>query len=141
MIKPYRGKFHTEWYPVVTGSVFAVNDLVYIDSNGYVARFADDASNVPIGLIQEAIAATDDKYTTSAPVPVLVGNTDAEFLCDVGTGTGATGDVGEWVDADGTYDYSKIDLDSSTYDVWFITQFISTTQMVAKMAKKSGAAA
>lgn len=140
MIKPFRGKFHTEWYPVVTGQAFEVNDLVYLDTNGYVAT-ATDAGILPLGLIQEQITATDDKYTTSAPVPVLVGDYDAEFLCDVGTGTGAVGDKGEWVDVDGSYPGTKIDLDSSTYDIWFITKFISTTQMVAKLAKKSGVAA
>lgn len=139
MIAPYRGKFHVEWYPVVTGQVFAVNDLVIIDSNGYVAR-ATSTSAAPIGLIQEAITTTSAKYTTSAPVPVLIGDNDAEYLCDVGTGTGATGDVGEMVDLDATYDWSKIDLDASTYDIFLITKFISTTQMVAKLMKKTGAA-
>ena len=139
MITPYRGKFHVEWYPVVTGQAFEVNDLIYLDSNGYVARAASTTPG-PIGLIQEKIAATDAKYTTSAPVPVLIGDHDSEYLCDVGTGTGATGDVGEYVDLDATYDWSKIDLDASTYDIFLVTKFISTTQMVCKLMKKTGAA-
>lgn len=139
MIAPYRGKFHVEWYPVVTGSAFDVNDLVYLDSNGYVARCSSTTPN-PLGLIQEAISTTSAKYTTSAPVPVLIGDYDAEYLCDVGTGTGATGDVGEYVDLDATYDWKKIDLDASTYDIFLITKFISTTQMVGKLMKKTGAA-
>jgi hypothetical protein len=139
MISPYRGKFHVEWYPVVTGQVFAVNDLVILDSSGYITRAAS-TSAVPIGLIQEEITATDDKYVTSAPVPVLIGDNDAQYLCDVGNGTGATGDVGEMVDLDATYDWSKIDLDASTYDIFLITKFISTTQMVGKLMKKTGAA-
>jgi hypothetical protein len=135
MIAPYRGKFHVEWYPNVTASAFEVNDLVYLDSNGLVARMTSTTDQSPLGLIQEKIASTDAKYATSAPVPVLIGDNDSEYLCDVGTGTGATGDVGEWVDLDGTYDWSKIDLDASAMDIFFITKFISTTQMVAKMSK------
>lgn len=134
-ITPYRGKFHVEHYKNVTGSAFAVNDLVYIDSNGYVARFGATTDQSPLGLIQKTITSASDEYTTSAMVPVLIGDEDAEFLCDIGTGTGAQGEVGEWVDQDGTYPYTKITVDGNTYQTWFPTKFISTTQMVCKMSK------
>lgn len=133
-IVPYKGKFHTEWYPKTASEVFTNGDLVFL-SSGYVKTFADDADNQPIGLIQKAVAATDSDYASNTMVPVLVGNVDAEYLCDIGTGTGAQSYVGTWVDVDGTYDDTKVDVSSSTYDIFLVTKHISSTQCVAKMAK------
>lgn len=134
MIIPYRGKFHTEWYPKTTSTTFTVNDVVKLTS-GYVATFADDSSEQPLGLILKTIAATDSDYASATMVPVLIGESDAEYLCDIGTGTGAQSYVGTWVDADGTYDDTKVDVSASTYDMWLVTKHVSTTQCVAKMAK------
>lgn len=138
MIKPYKGKFHTEWYPKVVSTAFAENDLVYLDANGYLTPAVDGANIVALGLIQKTIAATDDDYATATMVPVLVGDKDAEFLCDVSTGTAAQTDVGEHIDID---DANSVDVTASTYDVFFVTKFISTTQVVAKLNVKGGAAA
>lgn len=133
MISPYRGRFHTEWYPKTASEVFTVNDVVFL-SSGYVKTFADDADSQPIGLVQKVVVATDSDYASATRVPVLVGDPNAEYLCDIGTGTGAQSYVGTWVDADGTYDDTKIDVSASTYDVWKVVKHISTTQAVCKMA-------
>jgi len=140
-IAPYRGKLHVEWYPKKVSTVFALNDLVYLDSNGYVAPAVDDAAILPLGLILKAVAATDSDYASATNVPVLVGEADNEFLVDVGTGSAAQTDVGEWCDVDGTYPATKVDVTSSSYDIWLVTQIVSTTKVVAKLAKKSGSAA
>lgn len=137
-ISAFRGDFHTEWYPKVVSTAFAMNDLVYLDGNGYLTPAVDGANIVPLGLIQKVVAATDSDYATATLVPVLVGDKDAEFLCDVSTGTAAQTDVGEWVDID---DANSVDVNASTYDVFLVTKVISTTQVVAKLAVKSGAAA
>lgn len=137
-IKAYRGNFHTEWYPKVVSTAFAFNDLVYLDSNGYLTPAVDGSNIVPIGLIQQTIAATDDDYASATKVPVLVGDKDAEFLCDVSTGSAATTNVGEWIDID---DANSVDVSASTYDIFFVTNVVSTTQVIAKLAVKSGAAA
>ena len=138
MIKPFRGKFHTEWYPKVVSTAFALNDLVYLDSNGYLTPAVDGSNIVALGLIQKTVAATDSDYASATMVPVLVGDKDAEFLCDVSTGTAAITDQGEWIDID---DANSVDVSASTYDIFFVTKFISTTQVVAKLGVKSGAAA
>lgn len=138
MIKPYKGKFHTEWYPKVASTAFAMNDLVYLDGDGYLTPAVDGSNIVSLGLIQKTIAATDDDYASTTMVPVLVGDKDAEFLCDVSTGTAAQTDVGEWIDID---DANSVDVAASTYDIFFVTKYISTTQVVAKLGVKSGAAA
>jgi hypothetical protein len=137
-ISAYKGKFHTEWYPKVVSTAFAMNDLVYLDSNGYLTPAVDGANIVALGLIQKTIAATDTDYASATMVPVLVGDKDAEFLLDVSTGTAAQTDVGEWIDID---DANSVDVSASTYDIFFVTKFVSTTQVVGKLGVKSGAAA
>jgi hypothetical protein len=138
MIKPYKGKFHTEWYPKVASTEFAENDLVYLDSDGYLTPAVDGALIKPVGLIQKKIASTDSDYASTTRVPVLVGDVSAEYLCDVGTGTAAQTDVGEWIDID---DETEVDVSASTYDIFFVTKVVATDQVVAKLANKSGAAA
>lgn len=138
MITPYRGKFHVEWYKKVASTAFAMNDMVYLDANGFITPAVDGSNIVVLGLIQKTIAATDSDYASNTLVPVLVGEKDAEFLCDVSTGTAAQEDCGQWADID---DKDSIDVNASTYDIFLITKWISATQVVGKLGVKSGAAA
>lgn len=135
-IKLYRGKAHIEWYKKVASTALAMNDLVYIDANGYLTPAVDGVALTPVGLIQKTIAATDSDYASTTEVPVLVGDADTEFLCDVSTGSAATTDIGEWIDID---DANSVDVSATTYDIFFVTGVVSATQVIAKMAKKSGA--
>lgn len=137
MIRPYRGKFVTEWYPKKVSTAFAMNDMVYIDTNGFVDK-ATSTSTPVIGLIQKVVASTDTDYATASLVPVLVPGVDAEFLCDVSTGSAATTDIGEFIDID---DENSVNVTASSIDVFFVTSILSATQVTAKLAKKSGAAA
>lgn len=127
-----------EWYKKLASTTFTFNDLVYIDANGYLIKAVDGVAIIPVGLIQRTITATSDDYASATKVPVLVGGSEAEYLCDVGTGTAAQTDIGEWIDID---DHQNVDVVATTYDIFFVTGIISTTKVIAKMAKKSGAAA
>jgi hypothetical protein len=129
MISPYKGKFHVEWYPKTASTAFANNDLVYL-SSGYLTNFADAVDQPPLGLIQKTVTATDSDYASTTMVPVLIGDPNAEYLCDISTGTGAQSYVGTWIDVD---DDDSVDVSASTYDIFFVTKHISTTQCVAKM--------
>ena len=133
MIRPYKGKFHCEWYKNTTSETFTHNDLVYL-SSGYLTKFADSVDQPPLALIQRTIASTDEAYSTAETCPVLVGGPNAEYLCDVSTGTAAQSHVGTWIDVD---DHNSVDVDASTYDIFFVTKIIDSTadagQVVAKM--------
>lgn len=125
-----------EWYKKAASETFSFNDLVTIDSSGFITK-ATDAAIVPLGLIQRTVAATDSDYASATKVPVLVPGPDAEFLCDVSTGTAAQTDVGEFIDID---DHNSVDVAASTNDIFFVTRFVSTTQVIAKLVKKTGVA-
>lgn len=133
-----RAGAHIEWYPKVASTAFAFNALTYVDSNGYLTPAVDGANIVPVGLIQKTIAATDSDYASNTRVPVLVAGPDAEYLCDVGTGTAAQTDVGEHIDID---DSATVDVDASTYDIFYVTEIISSSKVVAKLNKKFGTTA
>jgi hypothetical protein len=126
----YKGNVEPAWYPKTASETFSVNDLVYL-SSGTLTKFADAVDQPPLGLIQKTVAATDSDYASTTKVPVLIGNENTEYLCDIGTGTGATTEVGTWVDVD---DEESIDVNANTYEIFFVTRHISTTQCVAKMA-------
>lgn len=138
MITPYKGKFHIEYFPKVVSTEFAFNDLVYVDADGYLTPAVDGAAIKVVGQIQKTIASIDSDYATATSVPVLVGDKDAEYLCDVSTGTAAQTDVGEHIDID---DANSVDVTASTYDIFFVTGLISDSKVIAKLNVKGGAAA
>ena len=126
-----------EYYPKAASEAFAVDDLVVINSSGYLTRAADGSAQRIVGLVQKTVASTDSDYASNTRIPVLVCDSDAEYLCDVTTGTAAQTDVGEYIDID---DHNSVDVVASTYDVFFVTDFISTTQVIAKINTKAAVA-
>lgn len=124
---------HLEWYPKTASTPYTFNDMVQIHTTGYLIRAATGTPTI-IGLIQETVASTD---ATNKKVPVLVPGPNAVFLCDVGTGTAAAEDVGQWCDID---DHLLLDINDSIHGNFQIVGIVSTTQVLAKLAKKSGPA-
>lgn len=135
---PYRGKFHVEWYPKTASHAFTEGDMVTILNTaagvGYLTSATSTSAQV-IGTIQKTVASTDSDYASTTKVPVLVGNTDAEWLFNAASG-GAQTEVGQFVDL--TNDL-LLDLGAAyTYGVVQVTDIISSTQVLGKMSKKSG---
>jgi len=123
---------HIEWHPKTASTAYTFNDLVTIDTTGYLIKSVDGSTATVIGLIQETVSSSD---ATNKNVPVLVPGPNAVFICDVSTGTAAAEDVGQWVDID---DENSVDINASTYGIFQIVGIISTTKILAKLAKKSG---
>lgn len=138
MIVPFKGKFHLEYYQKPASTAFAFNDAVTILSTaagaGTLTKVTSSTTRV-IGLIQKTIASTDADYGSTTEVPVLVGDVDAEWLCDVSTGAAATTDIGEFIDFD---DENSVDVDAYTKGQLLVTRVISTTQVVVKFNKGFG---
>lgn len=137
---PYRGKFHVEWYPKTASEAFTDGDMVTIlntaAGTGYLTSATSSSAQV-IGTIQKTVASTDSDYASTTKVPVLVGNTDAEWLFNAASG-GAQTEVGQFVDLSNDL---LVDLGTAyTYGVVQVTEVISGTQVVGKLSKKSGPA-
>lgn len=130
---------HIEYYPKTADAPFTFNDVVMLSTDGQLAKYTDTANLVPIGLIQKTIVSADSDYSSTTKTPVLVCGESAEFLCDVGNGVGAVGDVGEFIDMDGNGNpHQDIDVSASDFDIMEVTQFVSTTQMICKFNVKTG---
>lgn len=127
---------HLEWKLKAASETFAFNDVVGINTSGYVTKFLDGSAFPILGLCQKAITATSSDYASNTKLPVLVAGEEAEYLCDVSTGTAAQTDVGEYIDVD---DQNSVDVGATTNNDLFVTQFISGTLLVAKMVNKVGA--
>ena len=122
-----------EWYQKAASEAIAFNDIVGINTSGYLTKYLDGSAFPMLGLCQKAIAATDDDYASNTKVPVLVAGAEAEYLCDVSTGSAAQTDVGEYIDVD---DSNSVDVGASTNNDFYVTQFISASLVVAKMVRK-----
>lgn len=124
---------HLEWYQKAASETFTFNDIVGINTSGFVTKYLDGSSFPELGLIQRTIAATATDYALNTKVAVLVAGAEAEYLCDVSTGSAAQTDVGEYIDVD---DQNSVDVGTSTNNDFYVTQFISTALVVAKMTRK-----
>lgn len=126
-----------EWYQKVASTAFAFNDLVGIDTNGFVALYTDGAAFPELGLVQATIASTDSDFASNTKMPILVCGDDAEYLCDVAVGTAAQTDVGEYIDVDGAGSaHQNVDVTATANNDFYVTQFISTAIVVAKMTNR-----
>ena len=128
-----------EYYPKTASTAFAFGELVMAGTSGQLEVMTDGANVVQLGRVMKTVAATDSDYADTTRLPVEVCGPNAEYLCDIGNGTGATGDVGEFIDLDGNGTPSQnVDVSNSTFDVLEVTQFISTTQVICKFNSITG---
>lgn len=130
MFKVIQGKTKFMWFPVTTSTAFSAGDLVAMNvgSNLLIEATATTAGNTIIGVIRHTIASTDDDYATARSVEVEVPvEKYVVWSCNsVGTGTAAAADVGTYADIDGG---GEIDVDNSSYDIFFITKVVSQTDV------------
>ena len=118
------------WFPVTTSTAFTEGDLVAMNvgSNLLIEATATTNNSIIIGVIRHSIADTDALYAVARSVEVEVPvDKNVVWTCDeVGTGTAAAADVGTYADITGG---GEINVDASTYDVFFITKVISQTDV------------
>ena len=124
-----------EFYPKTASTAMAFGDIVAL-SSGYLID-AISTTPVVLGLLYKTIAATDSDYALQTRVPVLVPGDNATFLMDVGTGSATQAVVGLFKDLTNA---TSINVNSDTDGIVLITGIISTTQVIAKFAGKSGVA-
>ena len=126
---------HLEYYQKAASETFTFNDVVGINTSGYITKFVAGSAFPIVGLIQRTIAATASDYALTTRVPVLVASVEAEYLMDVDTGSAAQTDVGEYCDL---VDHNGINVGASSNNDVYVTQVISASQVVAKFVNKVG---
>ena len=132
------GHERMEWFSKKASTVMAFSEAVTIDSSGWVAPSTATSTPGITGLVYRQIKATDADYALTTRVPVLIPVKDSIFLADIGTGSGAQTNVGEFKDL---ADSKNIDVTADTYGHVEVVEVVSATQALVKFAVKSGTAA
>ena len=128
------GPVHLEWFQKTASTEFTFNEPVALSTAGRLIPYTPGIVTPFQGLIKKTIATTDSDYASTTRVPVEVGNYDTEYLIDATTTSAALTDVNEFVD----YVEATISVNPgvSTEDDFYVTQFISTTLLVGKFARR-----
>ncbi len=125
MIKHIRGAVEINKYIAPASTAFDFNDVVTYDSNGRLAlATATTPRSKLLGLIQKAIASTDDDYTSTKIVPVLEFNEEAEFEATVDTGTAVQSMVRKAFDLN---DEDGVDVTAELQKCFWVMSILSTT--------------
>jgi hypothetical protein len=124
------GNAKVETYPNAISTVYTAGGLGYFNGSGAVIP-ADATSGDHAGVILEAIAATDAKYSTAGKIPVLVPDQNDIFEVDVETGTLTTAMIGNQYDlvADG----DAIDVTATSKKVVTVVGFVSSSKALVKI--------
>jgi hypothetical protein len=121
-IKPYKRKAST---------AFAIGDIVFLDSNGFVdVAVAATAASVILGSIMQNVVATDADYATNGFVAVDVfakGDSSDTFRLQVETGSPAQTMVGETHDLTAA---GKADLTATATNVYKVQRILSATEVL-----------
>lgn len=125
------GQTHLEWYQKTASTAFTFNDAVALSTAGRVTPYTAGGAFPYLGLIQQTIASTS---ATTAKVPVLVCDVDAEFLFDATTTAAAQTDVGEYVDYVAAT--QSVNVGASSNNDVYVTQVISSTLVVGKWSRR-----
>ena len=125
------GPVHIEWYQKTASTAFAFDEPVCFTTTGRLIAYTPGSVQPVLGLCKQTVASTS---TTTAKIPVEVGNEDTEYLFDASTTTAALTDCGEFVDYVAAS--RSVNVGVSTEDDVFITQFISGTLVVGKWARR-----
>lgn len=130
MFRKIQGKTKLMWYPMTTSETAVAGTVMImtVTSNLITAYTAGDDNSIVVGVLRHAITSDSPEYTTLARVEVEVPvDKNVIWTCDeVGTGTAEAADVGTYADLD---DGVSIDVDNSADDMFFITHYISQTDV------------
>lgn len=122
---PRKGRWKREHLPVTPSTALSANSLVTFSSGKLVAATAGTTAVNLVGILEDAIVATDSDYASDRLVSVMV---PVERFCvvegDVTSGLVAA-DVGLYVDLT---DASTIDRAASSIDAALVLKVISTTK-------------
>ena len=135
-VKLYRanGKIRIEFYPKEASTLISFGEPVYLNTSGNLAPYTPGVAGPFLGLCKKAITASDSDYSSNTRIPVEVGNYDTEYLITASTTAAAATNVGEYCD----YVESTVsaNVGSTGQNDLFVTQFISTTLVIAKWARR-----
>lgn len=133
MLLKKRGKTKFMYFPIAASVPALKGELMALSSGTLIIATATTAGSDIVGVLRHTIASTDADYTSAKVVEIEVPvEKNVEWIADV-TGTAVVGDVGtykDWTAGNGTTTTGSVTQAASTYDIAFVTQFVSTSKVV-----------
>ena len=134
---PYQGDFHAEWWLNTAADLHSINSIVSpqatttstLDGTSFDA--ADATSGDLLGVLQRAITATDDAYTTAEICPILVPDSPHCIWKGDTNSTAATSHVGKYVDLTNS---TTINEAGSSKLVLHVAKYFNTSQLGVKFS-------
>ena len=132
-----RGAYEVKWYPKKASAAMTAGTFGAFSAAGLMT-FATATSTEIAGLLMRTITSSDSDYATAnVLIPVLVGGPDTVFR-SFGEAHGvAETQNGEFVDIT---DADTINGGATALEVIKVEQYISSTEMLFSIVKKSGIA-
>lgn len=121
------GRTKIIWLPVTASTALTGGGLLTFTTGRLTAAGATTAAKDIVGVLVKTIAATDTDYADTRNVEVEVPTENfVQWEANV-TATCVVADVGLYCDLT---DYLTVNRDASTYDVVYVTKYLSTTKAV-----------
>lgn len=126
MFSVSKGKVKTVWLPVdASGGAMPKGSLVTVTSGVIELVTSSTANTAIVGILDKAVATTDDDYAVARMLPILVPlEKHVEYEADVTSGLVAA-DIGLEVDAT---DHLVLNRGASSVDVAKCVKVLSTTK-------------
>lgn len=124
------GKTKFMWFPMTTGVTAVKGTLMALSSGALIIATATTPSYYCIGVLRRTITSASPEYTTQDLVEVEVPvDKNTEWTADI-YGTLVVADVGLYCDiiAGTSSTSTTVNRGGSTYDIAFVTKFISTSK-------------
>lgn len=125
----YKGNSRVEWYPKKASTAFTKDSVVLLDSNGQIDKATASTDN-HTGILLRTVTSADADYAKTSLVPVLIPEQDTIFLADVGTGSAAATNVGEFLDL---ADELTVDVTSGANQAVVCVGVRSASQVLVKL--------
>lgn len=123
--KRYRGKTKIMYFPRPASQAFTEGALVYFNGSGQVIP-ADATSGMHVGVIREAVAATDDDYATADVLVAVEVPVERWVEWEVDTSSAVADDIGNEIDLT---DSVTANRGASAKDALLVTGYKSASKL------------
>jgi hypothetical protein len=127
-----KGKTKFMYFPMTASTAVLAGEVMALSGGKLIIATATTAPELIVGVLRHKIAATDADYATDLRLVEIEVPVEKNVEWEIGvTGTLAVTDIGTYKDltaGNGTTTVSTLTQTGVTYDVFFVTGFITTAR-------------
>ena len=122
------GNVQIDYFPKLASTAIGMGAALIPNASGF-ATVATSTSTRVLGTSLRVVASTDADYASATLIPVIVPDTSAVFLADVGTGTLTTAMIGNQYDLK---DSVSIDVTGTSHKQVTVVGFVSASKALVR---------